>query len=115
MNITHLPELPKGICMLDCSYTMIKALPELPPNQGSQKIGYTELKNVHERIHPQVNTPAFKLKYDLLWSAPAFFKNGTDSFIDKTFHKFLVKKGIVKKFSRLSGPAPEPPLHHRTN
>lgn len=72
-------------------------LPELPPNEGSQKIGYTELKDVHERIRPQVHTPAFKLKYDLLWSAPAFFNNKENSFIDKTFHKFLVKKGIVKK------------------
>ncbi len=72
-------------------------LPELPPNDGSQKIGYTELEDVHERIRPQVNTPAFKLKYDLLWSAPAFFKNKKESFIDKTFHKFLVKKGILKK------------------
>jgi hypothetical protein len=72
-------------------------LPDLPPNNGSQKIGYTELKDVHERIHPQVNTPAFKLKYILQWNAPAFFENGKDSFIDKTFHKFLVKKGVVKK------------------
>lgn len=72
-------------------------LPELPPNDGSQKIGYTELKDVHERIRPQVHTPAFKLKYDLLWSAPAFFNNKENSFIDKTFHKFLVKKGIAKK------------------
>ncbi|MBI2258085.1 MAG: Eco57I restriction-modification methylase domain-containing protein [Flavobacteriia bacterium] len=72
-------------------------LPELPPNDGSQKIGYTELQDVHERIRPQVNTPAFKLEYELLWSAPAFYKNKKDSFIDKTFHKFLVKKGIIKK------------------
>jgi len=72
-------------------------LPELEKNTGSQKIGYTELKDVRERIHPQVNTPGFKIKYELLWNAPAFFKNGKDSFIDKTFHKFLVKNGIVKR------------------
>ena len=72
-------------------------LPDLPPNNGSQKIGYTELEDVHDRIHPQVNTPAFKLKYKLMWNAPAFFENGKDSFIDKTFHKFLIKKGVVKK------------------
>lgn len=72
-------------------------LPDLPPNNGSQKIGYTELEDVHERIHPQVNTPAFKLKYKLMWNAPAFFENSTNSFIDKTFHKFLVKKGVLKK------------------
>jgi superfamily II DNA or RNA helicase len=71
-------------------------LPELPPNEGSQKIGYTGQENVHDRIHPQVNTPAFKLKYDLLWSGPAFFEDGKD-FLDKTFHKFLVKKGIENR------------------
>jgi superfamily II DNA or RNA helicase len=72
-------------------------LPEQAQNIGSQKIGYTELKDVRERIHPQVNTPGFKIKYELLWNAPAFYKNGKDSFIDKTFHKFLVKNGIVKR------------------
>ncbi|MBM3455230.1 MAG: hypothetical protein FJX80_08790, partial [Bacteroidetes bacterium] len=36
-------------------------------------------------------------KYELLWNAPAFYKNGKDSFIDKTFHKFLIKNGIVKR------------------
>lgn len=71
-------------------------LPELPPNEGSQKIGYTGQVNVHDRIHPQVNTPAFKLKYNLLWSAPAYFDDGKD-FLDKTFHKFLVKKGIENR------------------
>ena len=71
-------------------------LPELSPNEGSQKIGYTGQENVHDRIHPQVNTPAFKLKYDLLWSGPAFFEDGKD-FLDKTFHKFLVKKGIQNR------------------
>lgn len=71
-------------------------LPELPPNEGSQKIGYTGQENVHDRIHPQVNTPAVKLKYDLLWSGPAFFEGGKD-FLDTTFHEFLVKKGIVNR------------------
>lgn len=72
-------------------------LPDLQLNDGSQKIGYTEQANVHDRIHPQVNTPAFKLKYTLLWNSPAFYDNGKDSFIDKTFHKFLEKRGIERK------------------
>lgn len=72
-------------------------LPDLQPNDGSQKIGYTEQANVHDRIHPQVNTPAFKLKYTLLWNSPAFYDNRKDSFIDKIFHKFLEKKGIERK------------------
>lgn len=91
--------ITQTIKTLQAVYPQVYAyiLPQLPPNDGSQKIGYTELEDVHVRIYPQVNTPAFKLKYELLWSAPAFFKNGKDSFIDKTFHKFLVKKGVVKK------------------
>jgi superfamily II DNA or RNA helicase len=71
-------------------------LPDLPKNEGSQKIGYTGQENVHDRIHPQVNTPAFKLKYDLLWSGPAFFEHGKD-FLDSTFHEFLEKKGYERR------------------
>lgn len=72
-------------------------LPTIPDNDGSQKIGYSEKKDVNERIKQQVETAAIKLKYQLLWSAPAFFKNGKDSFIDKAFHRFLEKKGIQRK------------------
>jgi superfamily II DNA or RNA helicase len=75
------------------SYT----LPELKSNEGSQKIGYTEKENVHERILQQVKTAAFRLNYELLWSAPAFFKDSKESFIDKLFHKFLEKKGIERR------------------
>lgn len=72
-------------------------LPELKPNEGSQKIGYTEQENVHDRILQQVKTAAFRLNYKLLWSAPAFFKDSKESFIDKLFHKFLEKKGIERR------------------
>ena len=72
-------------------------LPELTANEGSQKIGYTERKKVEERIKEQVINAARRLKHETLWTAPAFFEGGKDSFIDKTFHKFLVKKGVVKK------------------
>lgn len=72
-------------------------LPELPKNEGSQKIGYTERKNVADRIKQQVETAAIKLKYELKWSAPAFFEGNEESFTDKLFHKFLEKKGIERK------------------
>lgn len=68
-------------------------------NNGSQKIGYTEKENVDDRIQQQVKTPAFTEQYTKLWSAPAFFEGGKESFIDKTFHKFLVKKGIERKIN----------------
>lgn len=73
------------------------SLPDLKENEGSQKIGYTEKKNVHDRILQQVKTAAFRLTYDLIWSAPAFFKDSEDSFKDKLLHKFLEKKGIERK------------------
>ncbi len=72
-------------------------LPKRDQNNGSQKIGYTEKKNVDERILQQVKTAAFTEDYTKLWSAPAFFEGEEESFIDKTFHKFLIKKGIEKK------------------
>ena len=90
--------LTQSIKTLQIVYPQIYSyiLPDLQPNEGSQKIGYTGQEKVHDRIKPQVETPAFKLKYELLWSGPAFFEDGKD-FIDKTFHKFLVKNGILKK------------------
>jgi type II restriction enzyme len=72
-------------------------LPERVVNDSSQKIGYTENENVDKRILQQVKTAAFSEKYTKLWSAPAFFDGGKESFIDKTFHKFLIKKGIERK------------------
>lgn len=72
-------------------------LPNYIPNEGSQKIGYTEQQDVEVRILQQVRTAAFRLNYELLWWAPAFFENGNESFLDKTFHKFLEKKGIERK------------------
>jgi type II restriction enzyme len=72
-------------------------LPTIPENEGSQKIGYTEREKVEDRILEQVHNPAIKLKHETLWHAPAFFEGGKDSFNDKTFHKFLVKKGIERR------------------
>lgn len=74
-------------------------LPNRAENDGSQKIGYTENENVDKRILQQVKTAAFSEKYTKLWSAPAFFEGGKESFIDKTFHKFLVKNGIERKIN----------------
>ena len=72
------------------------SLPTFVENEGSQKIGYTGQENVLVRIKQQVETAAKKLKYNLLWSAPAYFENGKD-FLDTTFHEFLVKKGVVNR------------------
>lgn len=93
-NITQNIKSYKVVYPQIYSYT----LPELKPNEGSQKIGYTEHKDVHNRILQQVKTAAIRLKYELLWSAPAFFKDSKESFVDKLFHKFLEKKGIERKW-----------------
>lgn len=93
-NITQNIKSYKVVYPQIYSYT----LPELKPNEGSQKIGYTEQENVHDRILQQVKTAAIRLKYELLWSAPAFFKDSDESFIDKVFHRFLEKKGIERKW-----------------
>jgi len=72
-------------------------LPNRKENEGSQKIGYTEQEKADIRILQQVKTAAFTEKYEKLWSAPAFFDGSDKSFIDKTFHQFLVKKGIKNR------------------
>lgn len=72
-------------------------LPDRAQNEGSQKIGYTEKENVNDRILQQVKTAAFTEKYTKLWSAAAFFEGNIESFTDKLFHKFLIKKSVEKK------------------
>lgn len=74
-------------------------LPNREQNNGSQKIGYTEKEDVDKRILQQVKTAAFSEEYTKLWSSPAFFDDGKESFMDKTFHKFLIKKGIERKIN----------------
>lgn len=76
------------------SYT----LPDEADNEGSQKIGYTERRDVDARIREQVNTAAKHHRYDKLWSAPAFYQQQPpQDFSDKTFHKFLIKNGIENR------------------
>lgn len=75
------------------SYT----LPNCPENQGSQKIGYTEQRDVNVRIRQQTHTAAISLSYDLLWSAPAFCANTGDYFKDHDFHEFLIKSNIERR------------------
>lgn len=72
------------------SYT----LPDVAVNNGSQKIGYTERRDVDSRIYEQTHTAAIKLNPEKQWSAPAFFNDDKTSFMDKDFHKFLIKSGI---------------------
>ena len=75
------------------SYT----LPEFKENEGWQKIGYTEYKDVNKRIREQTETPAKHMKYEMNWSAPAFFTSSQQDFKDKAFHKFLDKNGIENR------------------
>lgn len=68
-----------------------------PENEGSQKIGYTERRDVDKRIYEQTHTAAKHLKSEKKWSKPAFFADGTTSFLDKDFHRFLIKNGIENR------------------
>src|SRR5690625_30795 len=66
-------------------------LPKVEEKDGWVKIGYTERKNVEERIKEQTNTAAIKLDYDLLWSEPAKFAGSNKWFKDTQFHAYLRK------------------------
>jgi type II restriction enzyme len=69
-------------------------LPDESDNEGSQKIGYTERKDVDKRIFEQTHTAAKRHRFEKKWSAPAFFADDEKSFKDTDFHKFLVKSDI---------------------
>lgn len=66
-------------------------LPQIEEDNGWVKIGYTERKDVNDRILEQVKTAAVKLIYKKLWSEPAKFNNSDKWFFDKDLHAYLRK------------------------
>lgn len=71
-------------------------LPDIDEDQGWIKIGYTERKNVDERIAEQTHTAAINLPYNKLWAEPAKFYDSDKWFKDKELHAYL------RKFKKVS-------------
>lgn len=78
-------------------------LPDVSDHEGWQKVGYTERKDVDERIREQTQTAAIKLNYKKLWSASSFFSFTQKFFTDKDLHKFYVKNGIEQSAKQDDG------------
>lgn len=74
-------------------------LPTVSNDAGWIKIGYTERKNVDDRILEQTKTAAINLPYNKLWSEPAKFNSSDKWFTDKQFHAYLRKFKNVKQRS----------------
>lgn len=72
-------------------------LPSYSNRDGWVKIGYTERKNVDDRIKEQTKTAAIDLQYSKLWSAPAKFASKDVWFKDKQFHNYLRKNKGIKQ------------------
>lgn len=72
-------------------------LPTQPEDKGWIKIGYTERKNVDDRIKEQTKTAAINLDYLKLWSEPAKFNSSDDWFKDKQLHSYLRKYKKVEQ------------------
>ena len=72
-------------------------LPTIKDDEGWIKIGYTERKNVDERIREQTKTAAINLEYLKLWSEPAKLNSSDDWFKDKQLHAYLRKYKNVKQ------------------
>ena len=70
-------------------------LPTVTEKEGWIKIGYTERKNVDERIREQTQTA--DLTYRKLWSAPARFADSGQWFKDHDFHHYLCSFKKVKR------------------
>lgn len=73
-------------------------LPTMAEEAGWIKIGYTERKNVDDRILEQTKNAAVNLPYNKLWSEPAKFNSDDKWFKDKQFHAYLKKfKGVEQR------------------
>ena len=72
-------------------------LVDVHDHEGWQKVGYTERKDVDERIREQTQTAAIKLNYRKLWSASSVFTSDHSQFFtDKDLHKYYVKNNIAR-------------------
>src|SRR5699024_10303014 len=75
-------------------------LPSIAEDKGWIKIGYTERKNVDERIREQTKTAAIDLEYAKLWTEPANFSHSENWFKDKEHQSYLRKYKHVKQRPR---------------
>lgn len=69
--------------------------PTARENDGWIKIGYTEKRNVEDRIKQQTHTAGILTQ--TLWSEPAKFRKKDDWFTDKPLHAYLRKYKKVKQ------------------
>lgn len=72
-------------------------LPTIEERKGWVKIGYTERKNIEDRIREQTKTAAIDHPYNILWSGPAKFINKNDWFTDHQLHNYLSKYKRIKR------------------
>ena len=91
-QLTGIPKIKTTKVVYPQIYSYI--LPDEADNEGSQKIGYTERKDVDKRIYEQTHTAAKRLRFEKQWSAPAFYADQQNDFKDTDFHKFLVKSDV---------------------
>ena len=89
-----------GIKTTKTIYPQIYAyvLPDYPPQEGWVKIGYTEQKNVEDRIKQQTQTA--NIAYRKLWSGPAKYLHSDEWFIDKHLHTYLRNIKNIKQKNR---------------
>ena len=70
-------------------------LPKTQERSGWVKIGYTERKDVHDRINEQVKI--LGISYELLWDKDAKFPETETYFTDRLFHKYLERNKKVQR------------------
>lgn len=69
--------------------------PEIARHDGWVKIGYTEQADVEKRIKQQCQTA--DIQYNLEWNGNAVYEGSNESFYDKTFHNYLVRRGYKQQ------------------
>lgn len=69
--------------------------PEIVRHNGWVKIGYTEQKDVEERIKQQCHTA--DIAWTLEWHGNAVYEGSNETFLDKAFHAYLNKLGYEQQ------------------
>lgn len=69
--------------------------PGVIDHNGWVKIGYTEQKEVEDRIKQQCHTA--DIKWVLKWRGNAVYEGSYDTFLDTAFHAYLCNLGYEQK------------------
>lgn len=77
--------------------------PDVPKYDGWEKVGYTKVQSVEDRVAQQASQ--LNVKKDIVWARRALFTSGEGgTFTDREFHTYLKQQGVEREYDPTARP-----------